>query len=108
MGNAIVDKSLPVVKSTNAVLAFKDKPAKNAEITNCINCARCLGACPMNLRPRLVETALEIKEGASELKKLNVEYCIECGSCAFACPARRPLVQAMRLAKAEIRKAGNK
>ena len=62
----------------------------------------------MNLRPRLVETALELKEGANELKKLNVEYCIECGSCAFSCPARRPLVQAMRLAKYEIRKAGKK
>lgn len=108
MGNAIVDKSLPIVKSTNAVLAFKGAEAQNAEITNCINCARCLGACPMNLRPRLVETALEIKEGVNELKKLKVDYCIECGSCAFSCPARRPLVQAMRLAKAEIRKAGKK
>lgn len=108
MGSAIVDKSLPVVKSTNAVLAFKEKEALNANITNCINCARCLSACPMNLRPRLVETALEMKSGTDELKKLHVDYCIECGSCAFSCPARRPLVQAMRLAKSNLRKAGKK
>ncbi len=108
MGNAITDKSLPIVKSTNAVLAFKGNAAKPEEISNCINCGRCLGACPMNLRPRLVETALDLKEDALSLKKLNVEYCIECGSCAFNCPARRPLVQAMRLAKNEIRKAGKK
>lgn len=108
MGNAIVDKNLPIVKSTNAVLAFSGKQARPDDITNCINCGRCLGACPMNLRPRLVETALELKENAEGLKALNVEYCIECGSCAFNCPARRPLVQAMRLAKNEIRKAGKK
>ena len=108
MGNALVDKTLPIVKSTNAILAFKGEEARPEEITNCINCGRCLGACPMNLRPRLVESALALREDAAELKALNVEYCIECGSCAFNCPARRPLVQAMRLAKTHIRKAGKK
>ena len=105
MGNAIVDKALPIVKSTNALLAFKGKEALNAEITNCINCARCLGACPMNLRPRLVETAIELKEGADEYKKLNVEYCIECGSCAFTCPGKLPLVEKFREGKKMVKEA---
>jgi len=29
--------------------------------------------------------------------------CIECGACSYTCPAKRPLVEAIRLAKYEIR-----
>lgn len=108
MGNAISDLSVPLVKQNNAILCFKGKESLAFEPTNCINCARCMNACPMNLAPRGIEVAIEFKATAEELKQKGAEYCIECGSCAFSCPARRSLVQAMRLAKAEIRKAGNK
>ncbi len=108
MGMALSDISVPVLKQNNAILAFKGRQAEGFETTNCISCGRCVKACPMFLRPRAVETAVEFKKGADTFSKLGADYCIECGSCAYSCPARRPLVQAMRLAKSEIRKAGAK
>ena len=37
-----------------------------------------------------------------EAEEYNALDCIECGSCSYICPSRRPLVQAIRLAKSEI------
>ncbi len=108
MGVAVTDTAIPIVKANNAVLCFNGKEANGFDPTNCINCGRCIMACPMNLHPREVELSVDFNEGAEKYKKLNADYCIECGSCAFSCPARRPLVETMRLAKQEIRKAGAK
>ena len=108
MGTSIFDTSTPLLKMNNAILAFKDDVAKSYEPTNCINCGRCSNACPMNLKPRLVETEVSVLSDAKTLEKHNIMYCLECGSCVFSCPAKRPLVQAMRLAKNTIRKAGKK
>ena len=35
-------------------------------------------------------------------KKLYGLECIQCGSCTVACPAKRPLMQRLKHAKAEI------
>ncbi len=108
MGVAITDTSIPLLKQNNAILAFSGKKANGFTPTNCINCGKCLAACPMGLAPRAVESAIDFNEGAEKYKSLFAEYCIECGSCAYACPAKRSLVEAMRLAKLEIKKAGAK
>ncbi len=109
MGLAIFDTSLPVLKQNNAILAFKGKEAVIPPPTQCIHCGRCVNACPMNLEPSEINHALESDiADIEELKNLNTMYCIECGSCSFSCPAKRPLTVAMRRAKSEIRKAGNK
>ncbi len=105
MGTAIYDLNIPLVKQNNAILAFKGKQAQTKPETDCIRCGRCIKACPMNLTPAVVETAMK-KPNADELNGLNVMYCMECGSCAFGCPAGRPLATVMRLAKNEVRKAG--
>ena len=106
MGITVYDTELPLLKQNNAILAFKGKYAESKPTTDCIRCGRCLRACPMNLTPAPVEYAVK-KQGADELKALNVMYCMECGSCSFVCPAGRPLTATMRLAKNEVRKAGN-
>ena len=41
-------------------------------------------------------------EGAAKMG--GVMNCIECGACAYVCPAKQPIVQNIRLAKAELRK----
>lgn len=104
MGIAINDLSMAVTKHNNAILAFKPK---FEETTACIRCGRCVAACPMNLAPAAVETALKL-DNVEKLQALNVNYCMECGSCAFACPAKRPLTQTMRIAKAEVRRRSSK
>ncbi len=107
MGLSVYDTELPLLKQNNAILAFKGGEASVPTATQCIRCGRCQRACPMNLTPASVETAIKTPN-AKELSALNVMHCMECGSCAYACPAKRPLVEVMRVAKSEVRKAGNR
>ena len=106
MGNAIFDTSLPILKQTNAVLAF-DSTLEQKKETNCIKCGRCQRACPMHLCPGSVQSAYRFSK-YEEFEKLSVMNCIECGSCSYVCPAGQPLTSVMRLAKTQLRKAGKK
>ncbi|GBU28496.1 electron transport complex protein RnfC [Treponema sp. R8-4-B8] len=98
MGLAIPDINIPIVKITNAILAFSAKDASPPEPTPCIKCGRCLARCPMSLMPPNIENAYELKK-PELLKKFKVNMCAECACCAYTCPAKRPLVQVMILAK---------
>ncbi|MEG2688008.1 MAG: 4Fe-4S dicluster domain-containing protein, partial [Clostridia bacterium] len=77
------------------------------EQTQCINCGKCLQGCPMSLVPRDIERAT-VNGDYEKAFKLGVLNCIECGVCSYSCPAKRPLVQAMKLAKKEIKTRGIK
>ncbi len=101
MGVAVRDDDAVITKQNNAILAFKGD--NSVPTTPCIRCGKCAAACPMNLTPAAVETAVNF--GLNEkIAKLNVNYCIECGSCSFTCPAGRPLTQSMRTAKSILRR----
>lgn len=103
MGQAIPSLELPIVKTTNAVLAFNEKEAKLPQPTDCIKCGRCINHCPLNLDPVGFARAREL-DIPEELERLKANLCMECGVCAFVCPAKRPIVQNNRLAKAMLRK----
>ncbi len=101
MGIDVCDENAVVEKRNNAITVMKS--GKAPKQTACIRCGRCVKACPMQLYPAKVESAINFGKTAA-LKNLNINYCMECGSCSFVCPAGRPLTQVMRLAKAEIKK----
>ncbi len=103
MGISVPSLSEPVLKNTNALLAFDEKDARVPEETPCIHCGACVTHCPMRLNPPAIAKAAALgdKEG---LVRERVNLCIECGSCAYVCPARRKLVQRHKLAKASLRK----
>lgn len=103
MGIAVPDDEAPILKNTNAVLIFDENETNSREITECINCGRCVSHCPMNLMPNAISTAFDA-EDADRLFKLKVNLCMECGCCSYVCPAKRPLVQTNKLAKALLRK----
>ena len=105
MGIAMPDLDKPIMKSTNAILAFDEKEAVLPEPTACIHCGRCLDACPLRLMPTEMEHACQ-KKDIEMLSKLKVNLCMECGSCAFVCPAKRNLVESHKLAKQLLREAG--
>lgn len=102
MGICIADINMPVLKQNNAIIAMSKAEADANEPLPCIHCGRCAAACPMNLTPARVDTAMRSAD-VNALRALNPQYCIECGSCSYSCPSKRPLTQQMKLAKAKIR-----
>jgi len=98
MGIAIPDLSIPVVKTTNAVLALNKKDAAVPAETACIRCGRCVRGCPMRLMPVEIEAAYRNRK-PERLEKYRVDLCLECGCCAYVCPAKRQLAQTMKLSK---------
>jgi electron transport complex protein RnfC len=57
----------------------------------------------MGLEPYLLMTQAE-KGMFDELEENCVMDCIECGSCSYTCPSARPLLDYIRLGKAEVGK----
>ena len=98
MGHSVPDTEYPVMKGTNALLAFDEKEAEIPEETPCINCGSCIQRCPLRLDPPAFGKAYMQKDPKA-LEKLKVNLCMECGVCAYVCPAKRHLVQRNRLAK---------
>ena len=107
MGVAITSDELPILKQNNAILAFDQREAQLRQPTACIRCGRCVAACPMHLMPTKLEQAVE-RQDVEALQSLDIMTCMECGCCSFSCPAGRRLVQAIRLDKNYVRKAGGK
>jgi len=42
------------------------------------------------------------------LKDYWIDNCVECGSCTYGCPANIPLVQYIKVGKAELQKRRSK
>ncbi len=101
MGKAAVSAEFPITKGTSGVLLLDESEAKRREVQNCIRCAKCVDACPMGLEPFLYEKLAE-KGRWDDLDVLNVTDCIECGCCSYTCPSARPLLDYIRLAKANV------
>ena len=101
MGIAQPSMDVPVVKTTNCVLAFPDSADIEPKVTVCIKCGRCLSVCPMSLMPPNIEVSYE-NGRLDALRHYKVNMCVECGSCAYICPAKRPLVQVMQLSKEKL------
>ncbi|MCD6502503.1 SLBB domain-containing protein, partial [bacterium] len=102
MGLAQSTDRVAVTKGTSGILLFES--SKIEPETPCINCAKCVDACPTFLLPTRIAQAAEY--GNFELaEKYGAMECIECGACAFICPSNRKLLQYIRLAKNEIRAA---
>jgi len=103
MGFAIYDLDTPVMKGTSGILALTDKEVAAAGRTNCLECGRCVSACPMGLNPTRLFKVIDHMD-YDQAGEFGLMDCKECGCCGFSCPAHIPLVQGMKLGKTMARK----
>ena len=104
-GIAQPDLNRPVEKASNCILVLASDQAQPLEVSPCIRCARCVDACPVYLLPLYIHK-FSLEERFEKAQELNIMDCIECGSCSFVCPSNRPLVEAIKFGKRQIRQAG--
>ncbi len=101
MGFALGDLAVPVTKGTSGVTVLTEAEVARGRETACIRCGNCVDVCPMNLVPTKI--ALASKNRDWDLaRQYYIDACMECGCCAYTCPAAIPLVQLIRMGKAEI------
>lgn len=99
MGMPMRDLEWATAKGGNGILCLTDPAAYVHD--PCIRCARCVDACPMGLLPCTLSNYGEANLLA-EADEVNARDCIECGCCSYVCPSKRPIVQWIRMEKAEI------
>lgn len=103
MGKAVSRLEAASVKSTSALLLLTNEETRRGEEGNCIRCAKCVDACPMGLEPYLLNRLA--RAGRTEdLESNMVHDCIECGCCIYSCPSNIPLLDTIRLSKAQVLK----
>ena len=94
MGFAMVALDVPVTKTSSSILAFTKDEVSKFEPTACINCGRCVEACPSRLIPSRLADYAEHHDEEKFTAHEGLE-CMECGSCSYVCPAKRQLKQAI-------------
>ena len=105
MGFTLENPSVPVVKTTNCILAATAKELPQPEPEQaCIRCGMCEQVCPASLLPQQLLWFTKSQE-FEKAEHYNLFDCIECGACSYVCPSSIPLVQYYRHGKSEIRDA---
>lgn len=103
MGKAVANISAATVKSTSSLLVLTSEQTLRKEEGECIRCAKCAAACPMGLEPFLLNKLARAGRYA-DLERERVYDCIECGCCMYTCPANIPLLDYIRISKADVLK----
>ncbi|MDR1801647.1 MAG: electron transport complex subunit RsxC [Lachnospiraceae bacterium] len=94
MGFAMFTIDTPITKTSSSILAFSKDAVAEKEPSACINCGRCVEACPSRIMPARLA---DIAERHDEEAFVNFDglECCECGCCSYVCPARRQLKQSI-------------
>ncbi len=103
MGERLKGPDIPVVKSTNGLLALSGDAMAAAHTVEqaCIRCGHCSEACPASLVPNLLADACR-SDQFDKAEDYNLFDCIECGCCSYVCPSNIPLVHYFRYGKGQV------
>ena len=81
-----------ITKKTLAITCIEETTQAMPSV--CLSCGRCLSACPVQLNPKALYTALGNKKKKEEKAIQRIaSFCLQCGSCSFVCPAHLPLTE---------------
>lgn len=94
MGFAMYTLDTPITKTSSSILCLTKDEVAACEPTACINCGRCVDACPSRIIPSRLADMAERHDEESFVKQNGLE-CVECGSCSYVCPAKRHLKQSI-------------
>lgn len=100
-GEAIYSLDQGVKKGDHGLFVTSSDAIPAVQDAACINCGECVLQCPARIQPHLISRCAEY-ERFDEAVRYGLNSCFECGLCAFNCFARRPLLQYIRFAKAQI------
>ena len=103
MGERLKGPDIPVVKSTNGLLALGSDAMSAAHTVEqpCIRCGHCSEACPVSLVPNLLADQCR-SDQFEKAEDYQLFDCIECGCCSYVCPSNIPLVHYFRYGKGQI------
>ena len=94
MGFAMYTLDTPITKTSSSILCLSKDEVSASTATACINCGRCVEACPSRIIPSRLADLAERHDEAGFVKMNGLE-CVECDSCSYVCPAKRHLKQAI-------------
>ncbi|MDT8377077.1 MAG: electron transport complex subunit RsxC [Mariprofundaceae bacterium] len=103
MGERMRNPDIPVIKSTNGLLAMLNETMMKAHKVEepCIRCGHCGVACPVSLVPNLLADQCR-NDQFEKAESYNLFDCIECGACSYVCPSHIPLVHYFRYGKGQL------
>ncbi len=104
MGRALPRLDVPVLKGMNGLVVLTGASTFEDGFLACIQCGRCVEACPLGLEPDQVSVRVEAGR-TLDTEPYGALECYECGCCTYVCPSHRPLVQFMQVAKGSLRRA---
>lgn len=102
MGFSMFSFDVPTTKTSSSLVCMReDDISERKDLLACINCGKCVEACPENLIPSRLA-----KFGATGQKEMFEKWygmeCIECGSCTYVCPSGRHVAQSVKTMKKQI------
>ena len=103
MGASVADLDTPITKGTTGVVVLTRKESKPREVYPCIQCGRCLDACPVFLNPSRLGQLAQLGR-YEEMAAMHLADCMLCGSCAYVCPSNIPLSQMFALGKSALKR----
>lgn len=101
MGFSMFSLDIPTTKTSSSLLCLTEDEVSKMEPSACINCGRCVEACPEQLIPSRLAKFGE-RGLMEEFEKWNGLECVECGSCSYVCPARRHIAQSIKTMKKQV------
>lgn len=89
-GHAVNDLTQPITTDDTVVMYVPPGDVVLSENVSCVNCGRCVRACPVGLRVDLIAKCIEFSH-FDEANRLGIMQCIDCGCCTAVCIVHRPL-----------------
>ncbi len=103
MGASQPDLDAPIIKGTTGVVVLTRAESRARVRYPCIQCGRCLDACPIFINPSLLGRLAQAGR-YEEMEDEHLDACMLCGCCSYVCPSNIPLSQMFALSKAALKK----